>query len=184
VSEPSPEAVVAAEAAGSAVEELHSREAVADAAVTAEIIAGDAELQAEEAAETATVAAELASEAVAMAAQANAESEAARDEAQQVASTGDRALQAIEALRNQMEPIFQRYANEEAERIAAENAPPVEEVDVTNAGGTGNSGGESAGSGSGNNHTGSGQSGGNTISDNGPNRPAGKLRRGRRPARS
>lgn len=180
MTEPSPEAVVAAEAAGSAVEELHSREAVADAALTAEVIASDAEVQAENAAETATIAAELASEAVAIAAEASAEAEAARDETEQVASSGDRALQAIEALRDQMGPIFQRYADEEAARIAAESEPSVEEVDVTNAG-TGDSGGNS-GSNSGDNNSGPGSGGNVPAGNNGPKRPAGRLRRGRRPA--
>jgi hypothetical protein len=181
MSEPSPEAVVAANAAGSAVEELHEREAVADAAVTAEIVASEAELRAEDASETAAVAAELASDAVAIAANASVEAEAARDETQQVASSGNDALQAVEALRQQMAPIFQRYADEEAERIAQETAPAVEEVDVTNAG-AGNSGGDSAGSGSGDNNSG-GRSGGNvSTGDSGPKQPAGKLRRGRKPS--
>lgn len=171
MSELSPEAHVAAEAAASAVEELHEREAIADAAVEAEFTAADAEIRAanaEAAAEEAIAVAGITAEVTAeIASEASERAEVAHEEASAAVDYGQQALQEVQALRAQVEPVIQRHQNEEAERIASlETAGQVEEVDVTHGNGTG---------------TDNGTGGDNArVSVYRPDRPAGKLRRGKR----
>jgi hypothetical protein len=171
MSELSPEAHVAAEAAASAVEELHEREAIADAAVEADIRAADAENRAANAEETATVAVLVAEESAQISTEIALEAATVAEEAHEQAATsadyGQRAIQEIEALRAEVAPIIQRHQDEEAARIAAmETASRVEEVDVTDGNATGNS-------------TGTGDES-PRVSVSGPDRPTGRLRRGRR----
>jgi membrane protein involved in colicin uptake len=175
--EHSPEAAAAGEAAAIAVEEIQSREAVADTAIHAETAAFFAEETAERAEERAEEAAEIAASssgvAVEVAVEAAEIAEVAHEQAEQAASAGDRALQEVQALREQMEPVLEHYRDSEAQRIAAEQAAnQIEEVDVTG-------GRDDAGDGTGSDSGGSSSGTGNPGSDE-PRRPAGRLRRGRR----
>lgn len=178
MSELSPEATVAGEAAASAVEELHSREAVAEAALEAAETAVVAESIAEDARDAST----LALAAVAEVAESQVQEERVADaeaSAEQALSSGDRALQEIEAFRTQMEPIAEYFARLEAERVAAESTSP-ETVGVEKGleNGTGAAGSDG---------TSNGGNSGTRSSDTGPDRQPSstassrpRLRRGRK----
>jgi hypothetical protein len=176
MSDLSPEAIVAADAAANAVEELHSREAVTETAVEAELSADVAAMQAADAAEEARQAAETAAIAVEIAAEAGTTAESVREQNEEIANSGDRALSAIETLRTEMAPILDRYAQEEAARIAEAQQSTVEEIDVTD-------GKRTTGSNSGNSDTGRTGDNSGEPEHSGPvgtARRTGKLRRGRR----
>jgi hypothetical protein len=175
VSEHSPEAAAAGEAAAIAVEEIQSREAIAEAAQEAEIRAAEAEFTSAVAAEQAAEAQAAAETGLIVAAEAAEAAEiagVAHEQAEQAAAAGDELRARLEALESQVAPVLESYRNAEAQRIAAEQAAnQIAEVDVT----SGNDAGNSAGS----DGAGSDAGSGNTGSDE-PRRPAGRLRRGRR----
>jgi hypothetical protein len=148
----SDEAAVAAEAAATAVETLHEREAVDAAAQNAELTATMAEDTAAAAEQRAAEAETVAQIAEQTAQQAAAEAQQVREEAgEAVASALTR--EEFEAFRSEMSPIRDYFARLEAERIAAENEPQVEEVSVEDgigAASRGNASGPAAGNGTGN----------------------------------
>jgi hypothetical protein len=125
--EQSPEATVAGEAAAAAVEELHSREEVAETAVTAVIAASDAESTAE----VAFTQASAASETAAIAADLAVEAQQSATEAQQAVYLTAEALETIQAqndakLREMREYIDSRIPLP----VQAAESSDVQEIEV------------------------------------------------------
>jgi hypothetical protein len=141
MTELSSEAIVAGQAASSAVEELHEREAVEQAAITAELSAGVAEVAAANAEETARQAAETASIAVETAAQAAAESREVASETIETVAERTVSRDEYETFRSEMAPLLEFYANAEAARIAElEKQEQIQEIGVADGIGTGPAG--------------------------------------------
>jgi hypothetical protein len=123
----SAEASVAGEAAAAAVEELHAREAVVDAAETAEVEASIAAGTAEEAREEATAAAETSAVAVGAAVE-------AQQTAEEAAGIGLSAHEQLAGVRQELteiRPMLAEMYQDWRDRKDAESAEPVvEEVPV------------------------------------------------------
>lgn len=143
MSEPSPEAVVASEAAANAVEELHAREEVDQAATEAVVIADAAVGQAQEAVLRAEEADSTAAVAVAISENAVENAEAAIEQNQALAYATAEAFDAFCAAQDEKMRGMREYIDSRIPLPTVKpETPEVEEVEVNGAD-VSNSGGQS-----------------------------------------
>lgn len=168
--EMSPEATVAGEAAATAVEELHSREAVVDAATLAAMEASDASATAYEAHSEASQAVTYAETATAMASDAQATAQEASEVAAVTAYMTEEAFNAHREETDAMLREMREYIDSRVPLPApVEETPAFEEVeadgatartDVRNSDGSDTGDGETGGSSSGGEESNSGEAAG------------------------
>lgn len=133
MSEPSPEAVVASEAAANAVEELHSRQEVESLSVAAGETAAVASLEASDARENAMVALDVAIGAGEAAEAATATAEGVRETAEGASDWASQAYHMSEQTRNEVAELRTLFGEflQRVQPAQPEENSGVNEVDVT-----------------------------------------------------